>query len=219
MAKGFLLAIDQGTSSSRTVVYDADASPVASAQQEFTQIYPQPGWVEHDPEEIWASVKNVTRQAVQDADVTAANIAGIGITNQRETTLVWDRQTGRCIYNAIVWQDRRTAAQTDALQHDGAERLVIDKTGLRLDPYFSATKVAWILDNVDPARGPRGPDCSTTNPGRSSASLPKPYVTHDPILGRPGCGAPVFTKILAGPWLNTSVVILWIQQTSSTMWR
>ena len=152
MVKKYLLAIDQGTSSSRTVIYDRDARPVASAQQEFTQIYPEPGWVEHDPEEIWASVKNVTRQALQEADAKAADIAGIGITNQRETTLVWDRQTGRCIYNAIVWQDRRTAAQTDALQHDGAERLVIDKTGLRLDPYFSATKVAWILDNVDGAR-------------------------------------------------------------------
>lgn len=152
MAKKFLLAIDQGTSSSRTVVYDSDARPVASAQQEFTQIYPEPGWVEHDPEEIWASVKNVTRQALQEADAKAADIAAIGITNQRETTLVWDRQTGRCIYNAIVWQDRRTAAQTDALQQGGAERLVIDKTGLRLDPYFSATKVAWILDNVDGAR-------------------------------------------------------------------
>lgn len=152
MAKAFILAIDQGTSSSRTVIYDRDATPVASAQQEFTQIYPQPGWVEHDPEEIWASVQNVTRQAMQDAGVTAADIAGIGITNQRETTLVWDRRSGRCIYNAIVWQDRRTAAHTDALQRDGAERQVSDKTGLRLDPYFSATKVTWILDNVEGAR-------------------------------------------------------------------
>jgi glycerol kinase len=152
MAKDFLLAIDQGTSSSRTVVFDRNTRPVASAQQEFTQIYPQPGWVEHDPEEIWTSVTNVTREAMQEANVKAADVAGIGITNQRETTLVWDRQSGRCIYNAIVWQDRRTAAQTDALQRDGAERLVIEKTGLRLDPYFSATKVAWILDNVEGAR-------------------------------------------------------------------
>jgi len=152
MAKAFILAIDQGTSSSRTVIYDRDAAPVASARQEFTQIYPQPGWVEHDPEEIWTSVQNVTRQAMQDAGVTAADIAGVGITNQRETTLVWDRRNGRCIYNAIVWQDRRTAALTDALQRDGAERQVSDKTGLRLDPYFSATKVAWILNNVEGAR-------------------------------------------------------------------
>jgi len=152
MANAFLLAIDQGTSSSRTVIYDRDARPVASAQQEFTQIYPQPGWVEHDPEEIWTSVQNVTRKAMQEAGVTAADIAGIGITNQRETTLVWDRRDSRCVYNAIVWQDRRTAAHTDALKRDGAERSVIDKTGLRLDPYFSATKVAWILDNVEGAR-------------------------------------------------------------------
>jgi len=152
MANAYLLAIDQGTSSSRTVVYDRDVRPVASAQQEFTQIYPQPGWVEHDPEEIWTSVQDVTRKAMQQADVAAADIAGIGITNQRETTLVWDRRNGRCVYNAIVWQDRRTAAHTDALQREGAERLVIDKTGLRLDPYFSATKVAWILDNVEGAR-------------------------------------------------------------------
>ncbi len=152
MANAYLLAIDQGTSSSRTVVYDRDVRPVASAQQEFTQIYPQPGWVEHDPEEIWTSVQNVTRKAMQEAGVTAADIAGIGITNQRETTLVWDRRNGRCVYNAIVWQDRRTAAHTDALQREGAEGLIIDKTGLRLDPYFSATKVAWILDNVEGAR-------------------------------------------------------------------
>jgi len=152
MANEYLLAIDQGTSSSRTVVYDRDVRPVASAQQEFTQIYPQPGWVEHDPEEIWTSVQDVTRKVMQEADVAAADIAGIGITNQRETTLVWDRRNGRCVYNAIVWQDRRTAAHTDALQREGAERLVIDKTGLRLDPYFSATKVAWILDNVEGAR-------------------------------------------------------------------
>ena len=152
MANEYLLAIDQGTSSSRTVVYDRDVRPVASAQQEFTQIYPQPGWVEHDPEEIWTSVQDVTRKVMQEADVAAADIFGIGITNQRETTLVWDRRNGRCVYNAIVWQDRRTAAHTDALQREGAERLVIDKTGLRLDPYFSATKVAWILDNVEGAR-------------------------------------------------------------------
>jgi glycerol kinase len=152
VAKAFLLAIDQGTSSSRTVIYDRDARPLASAQQEFTQIYPRPGWVEHDPEEIWTSVQNVARAAMQEAGVTAVDIAGIGITNQRETTLVWDRQNGRCIYNAIVWQDRRTALQTDSLQRDGKEHLIIEKTGLRLDPYFSATKVAWILDNVDGAR-------------------------------------------------------------------
>ena len=148
----YLLAIDQGTSSSRAVIYDGSASVVASAQQEFPQIYPQPGWVEHDPEDIWSSVVAVTRDALQQAGVQAGDIAGIGITNQRETTLIWDRDTGRCIHNAIVWQDRRTARQCEALQERGAQEQVSARTGLRLDPYFSATKVAWLLDHVDGAR-------------------------------------------------------------------
>ncbi|MCK5325686.1 MAG: glycerol kinase GlpK [Woeseiaceae bacterium] len=152
MTSRLLLAIDQGTSSSRTVVYDDAINVVASAQREFTQIYPQPGWVEHDPEEIWSSVEVVTQEAMQQAGARAADIAGIGITNQRETTLIWERQSGRCIYNAIVWQDRRTAAHCDALKQQGAECKVIERTGLRLDAYFSATKIAWILDNVDGAR-------------------------------------------------------------------
>jgi len=152
MTSRFLLAIDQGTSSSRTVVYDDQINVVASAQREFTQIYPQPGWVEHDPEEIWSSVEVVTREAMQQAGAKAADITGIGITNQRETTLICDRQSGRCIYNAIVWQDRRTATHCDALKQQGAESVVITRTGLRLDPYFSATKIAWLLDNVDGAR-------------------------------------------------------------------
>jgi glycerol kinase len=153
MTSPYILAIDQGTSSSRSVIYDHSASVVASAQQEFTQIYPQPGWVEHDPEEIWTSVQNVTRRAIAEAGVSAGGITGIGITNQRETTLVWDRDTGRCIYNAIVWQDRRTADACATLKNQGAEERVTQKTGLRLDPYFSATKIAWILDHVDGARG------------------------------------------------------------------
>ena len=148
----FLLAIDQGTSSSRTVIYDHATTVVASAQQEFTQHYPQPGWVEHDPEEIWSSVCVVTSAAMRDAGASAADISGIGITNQRETTLVWDRSSGTCIYNAIVWQDRRTADICARLKREGAEAGVSAKTGLRLDPYFSATKLAWILDNVDGAR-------------------------------------------------------------------
>ena len=148
----FLLAIDEGTSSTRTVIYDHQASVVASAQQEFTQLYPQSGWVEHDPEEIWTAVQAVTTKAMQAAGALASDITGIGITNQRETTLIWDRDTGKCVNNAIVWQDRRTAALCDALRTDGIEPIVIDKTGLRLDPYFSATKIAWILDNVDGAR-------------------------------------------------------------------
>jgi glycerol kinase len=148
----YLLAIDQGTSSSRTVIYDHAMSVVASAQQEFPQIYPQPGWVEHDPEAIWDSVRTVTTQAMSNAGANAADITAIGITNQRETTLVWDRDTGQCVYNAIVWQDRRTAEFCRSLKRDGVEPTVASKTGLRLDPYFSATKLAWILDNVEGVR-------------------------------------------------------------------
>ena len=142
----YLLAIDQGTSSSRAVLYDDQVRPLASAQQEFPQIYPEPGWVEHDPEAIWQSVCEVTAACV--AEAGNPEIAGIGITNQRETTIIWDRNTGECVYNAIVWQDRRTAEHCERLKGEGAEQMVIDKTGLRLDPYFSATKIAWLLDNV-----------------------------------------------------------------------
>ncbi len=148
----FLLAIDQGTSSSRTVIYDHDARAVASDQKEFPQIYPQPGWVEHDPEAIWDSVTSVTRGAMQKAGASASDISAIGITNQRETTLIWDRETGECVYNAIVWQDRRTAEYCQSFKNDGLEATVTNKTGLRLDPYFSGTKIAWILDNVDGVR-------------------------------------------------------------------
>jgi glycerol kinase len=125
---------------------------VASAQQEFPQIYPQPGWVEHDPEAIWKSVCSVTEKAMAEAGASASDITAIGITNQRETTLVWDRESGECVYNAIVWQDRRTAEVCRSLKSDGLEASVASKTGLRLDPYFSATKLAWILDNVDGVR-------------------------------------------------------------------
>ncbi len=148
----YLLAIDQGTSSSRSIVYDAQASVVASAQQEFPQEFPKPGWVEHDPEAIWDSVLAVTRKAIANAGVSAREIAAIGITNQRETTLIWDRRSGKCIHHAIVWQDRRTADYCEALRARGVETDVSSKTGLRLDPYFSASKIAWILDNVADAR-------------------------------------------------------------------
>ena len=148
----FLLAIDQGTSSSRTVIYDHDANVVASDQQEFPQIYPQPGWVEHDPEEIWECVTDVTRGAMQKAGAAAADVSAIGITNQRETTVIWDRESGEPVYNAIVWQDRRTADYCQAKKDDGLEKPVSEKTGLKLDPYFSGTKVAWLLDNVDGVR-------------------------------------------------------------------
>jgi glycerol kinase len=146
----YLLAIDQGTSSSRAVIFDRDAQAIASAQQEFPQEYPQPGWVEHDPEAIWKSVVDVTGKTLRDAG--KISIAGLGITNQRETTLVWDRETGQCIHHAIVWQDRRTADYCQQLKEAGEEASVSEKTGLRLDPYFSATKIRWILDNVAGAR-------------------------------------------------------------------
>lgn len=144
----FLLAIDQGTSSSRSVIFDHDTVVCSSAQQEFEQIYPQPGWVEHDPEAIWSSVRAVTTSAMTKANATAGDITAIGITNQRETTLIWDRASGECVYNAIVWQDRRTADHCRDLRGDGLEATIASKTGLRVDPYFSATKIAWILDNV-----------------------------------------------------------------------
>lgn len=144
------MAIDQGTSSSRTVIFDQKANVIASAQQEFPQEYPQPGWVEHDPEAIWQSVLKVTQKALAESGVK--EIAGLGITNQRETTLIWNRDTGECVHHAIVWQDRRTADYCQELKEQGAEQSVIDKTGLRLDPYFSATKVAWILEHTPGAR-------------------------------------------------------------------
>ncbi|MEQ1740656.1 MAG: glycerol kinase, partial [Methyloglobulus sp.] len=148
----YILAIDQGTSSSRCILYNRDAQPVAIAQQEFRQIYPQPGWVEHDAEEIWQSQINVIKQVLQEKNLKSSDIAGIGITNQRETTVVWDRRTGKPIYNAIVWQDRRTADECNRLKAAGFEPLIQDKTGLLLDAYFSATKIKWLLDHVDGAR-------------------------------------------------------------------
>jgi glycerol kinase len=148
----YLLAIDQGTTSTRAILFDAALTPVASAQQEFTQHYPAPGLVEHDPEEIWASALATVRAAMAKAGAGAQNVAAIGITNQRETTIVWDRSTGRAIHNAIVWQDRRTADACAALRQGGHEPAIATSTGLLLDPYFSATKIAWLLDHVAGAR-------------------------------------------------------------------
>jgi glycerol kinase len=148
----FLLAIDQGTTSSRAILFDAGLAPVATAQQEFRQIYPAPGLVEHDPEEIWSSVVATVRAALAKAGANARDIAAIGITNQRETVIVWDRATGRPIHNAIVWQDRRTADMCSALQQAGREGMIAERTGLVIDPYFSATKIAWLLDHVEGAR-------------------------------------------------------------------
>ena len=146
-----LLGIDQGTSSSRAVVFDRRLRPLASAQQEFAQSYPKPGWVEHDPEAIWDSTLAVARRALADSGLAPHEFAGVGITNQRETTLVWDRESGRCVYPAIVWQDRRTADYCRKLQREGLGQAVAERTGLLIDPYFSATKLAWILENVDRA--------------------------------------------------------------------
>jgi glycerol kinase len=148
----FLLAIDQGTTSSRAILFDGALKPVAVAQQEFRQIYPSPGEVEHDPEEIWSSVVATVRAALAKAGAAPRDVAAIGITNQRETTVVWDRASGRPIHNAIVWQDRRTADTCAALREAGHEPTITERTGLLLDPYFSATKVAWLIDHVDGAR-------------------------------------------------------------------
>ena len=148
----YTLAIDQGTTSSRAILFDAELNIHASAQQEFPQHYPRSGWVEHDPGDILATVLTTCRQAIAKGNVAPADIAAIGITNQRETTLVWDRATGTPIHNAIVWQDRRTADTCAALKSAGHEPTVTEKTGLLLDPYFSATKIAWILDNTPGAR-------------------------------------------------------------------
>lgn len=147
-----ILAIDQGTTSTRAIIFDAETRAVATAQREFTQHYPQPGWVEHDPEDIWRDTLATAREALAASGVGADGIAGIGITNQRETVVVWDRATGEAIHHAIVWQDRRTAELCARLKEAGHERAVRAKTGLLLDPYFSATKLAWILDHVDGAR-------------------------------------------------------------------
>jgi len=152
MAARHILAIDQGTTSSRAILFDASLGVVSSAQREFPQHFPASGWVEHEPEDIWESVLATAREAIAKGGLSAADIAGIGITNQRETTLIWDRRTGRAIHRAIVWQDRRTAKACANLVAAGHEDLVAERTGLRIDPYFSATKIVWLLDNVPGAR-------------------------------------------------------------------
>lgn len=148
----YILAFDQGTTSSRAIVFNHDGLPVSTAQKEFTQYYPKPGWVEHNPEEIWSTQAGVAIEAITKAGLDSVDIAAIGITNQRETTVVWDRKTGKPVYNAIVWQDRRTADFCDHLKTEGHGQTILDKTGLIIDAYFSATKIKWILDNVKGAR-------------------------------------------------------------------
>lgn len=148
----YILAIDQGTTSSRAIIFDGEMQVKATAQEEFKQHFPQSGWVEHEVSDIWASTAATCRGVIEKSGVSASEIAAIGITNQRETTLVWDRETGEPIHNAIVWQDRRTSEMCQALKADGFEAEVTEKTGLLLDPYFSGTKLKWLLENVDGAR-------------------------------------------------------------------
>ncbi|MBC7614744.1 MAG: glycerol kinase, partial [Pedobacter sp.] len=148
----YILSLDQGTTSSRAIIFDKKGEVIAVAQKEFTQIFPQSGWVEHDALEIWSSQASVAAEATIKAGINGKNIAAMGITNQRETVIVWDKNTGKPIYNAIVWQDRRTASFCDTLKEAGKEEMIRNKTGLLIDAYFSATKIKWILDHVPNAR-------------------------------------------------------------------
>ncbi|HRW85410.1 MAG TPA: glycerol kinase GlpK [Bacteroidales bacterium] len=152
MMKKYVLSLDQGTTSSRAIIFNSDGLPVASAQTEFRQYYPKPSWVEHDPAEIWTTQLDVARKAMKKASLKGEDIAAIGITNQRETTIAWNRKTGKPVHRAIVWQDRRTAGYCDSLKHQGLQDKIRKKTGLIIDAYFSATKIKWILDNVKGAR-------------------------------------------------------------------
>ena len=148
----YIIALDQGTTSSRAIIFNKNAEIVSRAQLPFQQIYPQPGWVEHDPEEILNTQLQALQSAFDQSGLSPADIAGIGITNQRETTVVWDRHAGKPVYNAIVWQCRRTAAECDRLISEGFDEYIKEKTGLLIDAYFSATKISWILDHVPGAR-------------------------------------------------------------------
>src|ERR1044072_1049619 len=148
----YILSLDQGTTSSRAILFDNEGAIAALAKKEFHQIYPQPGWVEHDPMEIWSTQASVAAEVIIKAGLDGGRIAAIGITNQRETTIVWDRESGKPVHNAIVWQDRRTADYCDSLKAAGHEKMIREKTGRVIDAYFSGTKVKWILDNVPGAR-------------------------------------------------------------------
>lgn len=152
MDKKYILALDQGTTSSRAILFDKEQNIISVSQKEFTQIYPKEGWVEHDPMEIWSSQYGVMTEAIAQSGISPEEIAAIGITNQRETTIVWDKNTGKPIYNAIVWQCRRTAGIIDELLSEGLEQHIRSTTGLVPDAYFSGSKIKWILDNVDGAR-------------------------------------------------------------------
>ena len=152
MKKSYILSLDQGTTSSRAILYDRNGNVARTAQKEFKQIYPKAGWVEHDPMEIWGSQSGVVSEILATTAISAEEIAVVGITNQRETTVVWERKTGKPVYNAIVWQCRRTAGICDELKAKGLENYIRENTGLVIDAYFSGTKVKWILDNVEGTR-------------------------------------------------------------------
>ena len=152
MSEEFILALDEGTSSTRAIVFDGSGSMRGVSQTEFEQFFPKPGWVEHDANEIWSKQIEVIKGAIKDAGIRPDQIAGLGITNQRETIVLWDRATGEPLHHAIVWQDRRTTAYCDELRADGHAEMLQQKTGLVLDPYFSGTKLKWLLDNVPGAR-------------------------------------------------------------------
>ena len=150
--KKYIIALDQGTTSSRAIIFDKNLSIISVSQREFTQIYPKPGWVEHDPMEIWATQRSVLTEVIAKSGISLKDVAAIGITNQRETTIVWNKNTGEPVYNAIVWQCRRTAEICEELKKKGIEEYIKENTGLIIDAYFSGTKVKWILDNVEGTR-------------------------------------------------------------------
>jgi glycerol kinase len=152
MKKDFIISIDQGTTSSRTILFSLKGKPIYSSQKEFTQYFPKSGWVEHNPEEIWNTVKKTLKDVINKAKKLRGNVLTIGITNQRETTVLWNKKTGKAVYNAIVWQDRRTEDYCRKLRRQNKETLIFNKTGLLIDPYFSGTKIRWVLDNVPLAK-------------------------------------------------------------------
>ena len=152
MKKDFIIAIDQGTTSSRSILFNLKGKPIYSSQKEFTQYFPKSGLVEHNPEEIWSTIKKTLKDVINKAKRLRGNILTIGITNQRETTVLWDKKTGKAVYNAIVWQDRRTEDYCRKLRRQNKETLIFNKTGLLIDPYFSGTKIKWVLDNIPLAK-------------------------------------------------------------------
>ena len=196
----YLLSLDQGTTSSRAILFDREQNILGVAQKEFTQFYPREGWVEHDPMEIWSSQYGVMMEVIAQSGVNPAEIAAIGITNQRETTILWDRATGRPIYNAIVWQCRRTAELVDRLRAEGLEEHIRAATGLVPDAYFSATKIKWVLDHVEgPGKGPPGRFCSARwTPGCCGSSLAGPSTP--PTSPTP----PAPCSLTSMPWTGTT---------------